>query len=35
MPLKNSHQNHGKISERKFREILQYFAQDFTASDTS
>ena len=35
MPLKNRYQKYGKISERKFREILRYFAQDFTASDTS
>ncbi len=35
MPLKNRYQKYGKISERKFREILRYFAQDFTASDTA
>jgi len=29
------YQKCSKISERKFREILRYFAQDFTASDTS
>ena len=35
MPLKNRYQKCGKISERKFREILRYFAQDLTASDTA
>ena len=35
MPFKNRYQKCSKISERKFREILRYFAQDFTASDTS
>lgn len=35
MPLKNRYQKCSKISERKFREILRYFAQDFTASDTA
>ena len=35
MPLKNCYQKYSKISERKFRDILRYFAQDFTASDTS
>lgn len=35
MPLKNRYQKFSKISERKFREILRYFAQDFTASDTA
>ena len=35
MPLKNRYQKYGKISERKFREILRYFALDFTASDTA
>lgn len=35
MPLKNRYQKYSKISERKFRQILRYFAQDFTASDTA
>jgi len=35
MPLKNRYQKCSKISERKLREILRYFAQDFTASDTA
>lgn len=35
MPLKNRYQKCSKISERKFREILKYFSQDFTASDTA
>ncbi len=35
MPLKNRYQKCSKISERKFRQILRYFAQDFTASDTA
>lgn len=35
MPLKNRYYKCSKISERKFREILRYFAQDFTASDTA
>ena len=35
MPFKNRYQKCSKISERKFREILRYFAQDFTASDTA
>ncbi len=35
MPLKNRYQKCSKISERKFREILKYFAQDLTASDTA
>ncbi|MDH4321492.1 MAG: IS1595 family transposase, partial [Desulfobulbaceae bacterium] len=26
MPLKNRYQKYSKISERKFREILRYFA---------
>lgn len=33
MPL-NRYQKCSKISERKFRQILRYFAQDFTASYT-
>lgn len=35
MPLKNRYQKYGKISERKFRRILRYFALDFTATDTA
>lgn len=35
MPFKNRYQKCSKISERKFREILRYFSQDFTASDTA
>ena len=35
MPFKNRFQKCSKISDRKFREILRYFAQDFTASDTA
>ena len=35
MPLKNRYQKFSKISERKFRSILRYFALDFTASDTA
>ena len=35
MPLKNRYQKCSKISERKFRQILRYFAQDFTASDAA
>ncbi len=35
MTLKNRYQKYGKISERKFRRILRYFALDFTASDTA
>lgn len=35
MPLKNPYQKYGKISERKFRQILRYFALDFTATDTA
>ena len=35
MPLKNRYQKCSKISERKYRQILRYFAQDFTASDTA
>lgn len=35
MPYKNRYQKCGKISERKFREILRYFALDLTASDTA
>jgi len=35
MTLKNRYQKFSKISERKFREILQNFALDFTASDTA
>ena len=35
MPLKNRYYKCSKISERKFRQIIRYFAQDFTASDTS
>ena len=35
MPLKNRYQKFSKISERKFRLILQNFALDLTASDTA
>ena len=35
MPIKNRYQKFSKISERKFRSILRYFALDFTASDTA
>ena len=35
MPYKNRYQKCSKISERKFREILRYFALDLTASDTA
>ena len=35
MPLKNRYYKCSKISERKFRQIIRYFAQDLTASDTS
>ena len=35
MPLKNRYYKCSKISERKFREIIRYFARDLTASDTS
>ena len=35
MPLKNRYQKCSKISERKFRLILQNFALDLTASDTA
>jgi len=35
MPLKNRYQKFSKISEREFREILCYFSQDVTASDTA
>ena len=35
MPFKNRYYKCSKISERKFREIIRYFAQDLTASDTS
>jgi len=35
MPYKNRYQKCGKISERKFRKILRYFALDLTASDTA
>ena len=35
MPLKNRYKKFSKISERKFRLILQNFALDFTASDTA
>ena len=35
MPLNNRYQKFSKISERKFRVILQNFALDFTASDTA
>lgn len=35
MPRKNPYQKFGKINERKFREILRYFALDLTASDTA
>jgi transposase len=35
MPFKNRYQKCSKISERKLREILRYFSQDFTASDTA
>lgn len=32
---KNRYQKYSKFSERKFREILRCFAQDFTASDAA
>jgi len=35
MPFKNRYKKCSKISERKFRDILKYFSQDFTASDTA
>jgi transposase len=35
MPLKNRYQKYSKISERKFRSVLRYFALDFTATDTA
>ena len=35
MGLNNHYQKCNKISERKFRQILRYFAQNFTASDTA
>ncbi len=35
MPLKNRYQKCSKLSEPKFREILKYFAQDLTTSDTA
>ena len=35
MPLKNRYYKCSKISERKFREIIRYFARDLTASDAS
>ena len=35
MPFKNRYYKCSKISERKFREIIRYFARDLTASDTS
>jgi transposase-like protein len=35
MVLKNRYQKYSKISERKFRIIIRYFAQDFTATDTA
>ena len=35
MPLKNRYYKCSKISERKFRQIIRYFAQDLTASNTS
>ena len=35
MPQKNKYQKYSKISERKFRQILRYFALDFTATDTA
>ena len=35
MQPKNKYQKYSKISEHKFREILKYFALDFTASDTA
>ena len=35
MSRKNPYQKFGKINERKFREILRYFALDLTASDTA
>ena len=35
MPLKNRYYKCSKISERKLREIIRYFARDLTASDTS
>jgi hypothetical protein len=35
MPLKNRYQKYSKISEQKFRDILKYYALDFTASDTA
>ena len=35
MTIKNKYQKYGKISERKFREILRYFALDLNASDTA
>jgi len=33
--MKNKYLNRAHISERKFREILKYFAEDETASKTS
>ena len=35
MPIKNRYYKCSKISERKFRQILRYFALDFTATDTA
>ncbi len=35
MELKNKYQKFSKITEPKFRQILQLFALDLTASDTA
>lgn len=35
MTMKNKYLNRSKISEAKFREILRYFAEDFSSTQTS
>jgi len=33
--MRNKYLNHSHISEKKFREVLRYFAKDFTADQTA
>jgi hypothetical protein len=33
--MRNKYYKRSKISEAKFRQLLRYFAMDFTATDTA
>ena len=35
MKAKNRYYSHSRIAEAKFRQIIRFFAMDFTASDTA